>query len=1564
MNDDDRLDGGGREIAVIGMSGRFPGARDLHELWRNLRGGVEGVTFFSDEEMLAAGVPAERLSDPRYVKAASLLAGVDQFDAGFFGYSAREAEILDPQQRLFLEHAWMALEDAGYTPEGYEGLIGVYAGVAWNTYLLSNLRSHPELFDGGGGFQVFITNDKDFMPTRVSYKLNLKGPSLIVQTSCSTSLVAIHLACLSLLSYECDTALAGGATVKVPQVEGYWALDGGLASPDGHCRPFDARAAGTVFGSGVGVVVLKRLAEALADGDTIHAVIRGSAINNDGSLKVSYTAPSVEGQAEVIAAAQAVAGVDPETIGYVECHGTGTSLGDPIEVTALTKVFREGTERKGFCAIGSVKSNLGHLDAAAGVAGFLKAVLSLKHREIPPSLNFERPNPAIDFADSPFYVNTALAPWEADTEDAFPRRAGVSSFGVGGTNAHLILEEAPSAEAPAASRPWQLLALSARSAEALKEATANLVAWLREADPRALPDAAYTLRAGRSVFRHRRVVVCRDRDDALAALEPVDPARVLDFADPEDPRERPVVFLFPGQGAQHAGMGRGLYEQEPVFRAEVDHCAERLRPLLNLDLRRVLYPAAGEEEGAARELARTALTQPALFVVEYALARLWMSWGVRPAAMIGHSIGEYTAACLAGVMSLEEALALVAARGRLMDALPAGVMLGVPLAEEELAPLLPAGVAIAAVNEPERCVASGPEEAVAALERTLDEHGTSHRRLHTSHAFHSPAMDAILDRFSAEVAKVALRAPEIPFISDVTGTWITAEQATDPGYWARHLRQPVRFAAGVAELLQDRRRILLEVGPGRTLTTLAGRHPGRTEQAVVASLGHPQDAVPDQAAALAALGRLWLAGLHLDWAGFHGGETRRRVPLPTYPFERQRYWIEARSEGAAASPSAVAGVAAGAGGEATAKQPEVADWFYLPAWKPALPPVQPSAPSAGEPRRWLALVEPGGPSADLAARLARGGEVITVEPGELRPELWEALLADLRAQGRLPDAVVHAWSLSDGGEPPAADAAAFEAAQERGFYTLLGLAQAMARQGWAPRELVVVASGLCAVSPQEELRPERATLLGLLKVLPQEVPGLLCRAVDVAAGGALRERTLDAVAAELAAGAGEPLVAYRGERRWLPAFEPVRLEAAPVDEAAAHTQPPPPLRRGGVYLLTGGLENNGFAFARYLARAAQGRLILVEPAPFPAEQEWAAWGADPAGPGNDGEVARKIARVRTLRELGAEVVVAVADLADAEALAAAVALAEARFGALDGVLHTAGTVGERTFRLVRELDREACGWHFHPKAHALFALERALAGRRLDFCVLLSSLATVLGGVAYSAYTAGNAFLEAFVQEHNRRGETPWVSLGWDVWQFEGDQEQITTVRDDLAGLAMGPREGEEAFRRAAALHGVDRVLVSTTPLPARIEREGRRMGERQERAAAPEAAAACHPRPPLATPYAAPGSDLEPRIAEVWKRALGFEAIGVHDNFFELGGDSFVAVQVAALLQSELGVELAVAKLYQGLTVRALAALLAQDEGAASGQRAVVLEERRESMGRRREFLERRRSSKKGEAV
>jgi len=895
----------GTEIAIIGMAGRFPGANDLDTFWRNLRDGVESIASLSDQELVAQGVDSATLNDPAYVKAAAVLDGMEQFDAAFFGMSHREAEITDPQHRVFLECAWEALERAGYTSETYTGAVGVFAGAATNTYLLFNLAANPALIRSLDPAQIDIANAGDHLTTRVSYKLNLKGPSHLVQSACSTSLVAVHVACQSLLNEESDMALAGGVTINVTHPEGYRYMDGGIVSSDGHCRAFDARAEGTIFSSGAGVVVLKRLADALDDGDSIHAVIRGSAINNDGALKVGYTAPSVEGQAAVIAEALSAGGITSETIDYVEAHGTGTSMGDPIEIQALSKVFRADTEKQQFCAIGSLKSNIGHLGAAAGVAGLIKTVLALKHQQLPPSLHFERPNPDIDFSISPFYVNSRLGEWRAN---GHPRRAGVSSFGVGGTNAHVIVEEAPVVEPSEAGKPWQLLTLSAKTATALDAATANLAAHLRQHPHINLADVAYTLQIGRRAFVHRRVLVCSDRDDALRALETRDPQRLLTTT--QTNRDRPVVFLFPGQGAQYVDMGRQLYQTEPVFREQIDRCAELLKPQLGLDVRDLLYAqGSGSSDQVSRNghepnllsqllnpdtrsLDQTQYAQPALFVVEYALAHLWLSWGLTPQAMIGHSLGEYVAATLAGVFTLEQALKLVAARGKLMQKLPGGAMLAVGLAERELRELLGDELALAAVNGPAQCVVSGPHQALDALHERLRAQGVECRRLHTSHAFHSASMDPILEQFAALVRRAQPRPPQMRFVSNVTGTWITAAEATDPAYWARHLRETVRFADGVGTLLKEGDSIFLEVGPGATLVRLARQHPAWTrERVALSSLRHPREQQPDAAFLLQTVGSIWLAGATLDWRALYGDERRMRVPLPTYPFERRRYWI-------------------------------------------------------------------------------------------------------------------------------------------------------------------------------------------------------------------------------------------------------------------------------------------------------------------------------------------------------------------------------------------------------------------------------------------------------------------------------------------------------------------------------------------------------------------------------------------------------------------------------------------------------------------------------------------------
>lgn len=880
--------GNGSEIAIIGMRGRFAGAPNLEAFWNNLRDGVESITALSDEQLLASGVDPEALKNPRYVKAGAALDGVEDFDAAFFGFSPRAAAAMDPQRRIFLESVWEVIEGAGYDAERYKGRISLFAGASVSSYLFNNLGANPQAFALAGMYESFLTNAPDSLTTLVAYKLNLKGACYNVGTFCSTSLVAVHLACQSLLNYECDMAVAGGVRIAVPQRTGYWYQEGSIVAPDGHCRPFDAKAQGTVFGDGVGVVALKRLQDALEDGDSIEAIILGSATNNDGALKVSYTAPSVAGQAEVIAEALTNANVEPETIGYVEAHGTGTTLGDPVEVAALTQAFQSGTQKTGFCALGSVKSNIGHTDAAAGIGGLIKAVLSLKHRMIPATLHFREPNPDIDFANSPFYVASALSDWKSEGR---PRRAGVSSFGIGGTNAHVVLQEAGAAAPSGPSRPYQLMILSAKTSSALETTTENLATFLRTHPDVNLADAAYTLQNGRRVFNYRRFVVCRDHQDVVTALQASDSRKCASAY--QDKRNPKITFMFSGQGAQYTGMGAELYRTEAKFREQIDLCSEILEPHLGLDLRKVLYPA-DESEATTQKLNETSITQPALFAVEYALAQLWMSWGVCPTDMVGHSIGEYVAACLAQVFSLEDALALVAARGRLMQGLPKGSMLAVWLADTEVRQLI-AGeeLSLAAINGPSLCSVSGPDYAVESLKHRLSERNVDSRPLYTSHAFHSGMMDPIVAPFMDAVKQVAKRPPKIPFISNVSGTWITPEEAITPGYWARHLRQTVQFSAGVRELLKGTNRVFLEVGPGNTLNTFVRQHLGGSEPVgVLSSLCHPREQDPDEAYVLGALGRLWLAGVEVDWSGFYKGEKRRRVPLPTYPFERHRHWIE------------------------------------------------------------------------------------------------------------------------------------------------------------------------------------------------------------------------------------------------------------------------------------------------------------------------------------------------------------------------------------------------------------------------------------------------------------------------------------------------------------------------------------------------------------------------------------------------------------------------------------------------------------------------------------------------
>ena len=1497
-------------IAIVGMAGRFPGARDIEEFWQNLRAGVDAISTFTDEELQASGVEPSLVSDPRYVRAGGVLEDESEFDAAFFDYSPREAALIDPQHRVFLECAWQALESAGYDPGRFAGAIGVFAGTAFSSYFIRNLYPNQKLL-ASVGRQAVLGISQDYLTTRVSYKLGLKGPSFNVQTACSTALVAVHLACQSLLSGECDMALAGAVSIKTPQKTGYLSQEGGIDSPSGRCRSFDSRADGAVWGNGVGVVVLKRLQDALPAGDTIRAVILGSAINNDGSGRVGFTAPSLDGQAEVIATAQALAGVEPETIGYVECHGSATALGDPIEVAALARAFGP-TLKKGFCPIGSVKANVGHLNAAAGAAGLIKAVLALERREIPPGLHFEKPNPGIDFASGPFYVNTCLAEWRGE---GTPRRAGVSSFGLGGTNAHLVLEEAPEAPAAVAARRLQLLVFSAKSQVALQAATQGLSSWLDRNPGVNLVDVAYTLQVGRKLFPYRQALVCEsvaEAREALAERASRSPAAVCE--------SRPsVAFLLPGLGDHYPGMAQGLYRDEPRFQADFDHCAGLFEARLGIDLRRAVFAGGREEErgggidlrrmvGRAQwtggELARTLWAQPAVFAVGYALARLWISWGVQPQALLGYSLGEYLAACLAGVFSLEDAVLLVAERARRIEELPAGSMMAVPLPEEETRELLTGDLFLAATNGPNLSVVAGPPEAVAALARRLADEGLPCRDLPTTHAFHSPMMrPAALDLEKA-LRRVQLSPPRIPYVSNVTGTWIRPAEAMDPDYWVRHLCGRVWFSEGLRTLMQDPSRVLLEVGAGQSLSALALQQGEQGKSLALPSLPHAQERQPDQRFLLESLRRLWLAGVEIDWQGIHGGERRRRLPLPTYPFERQSFWIP--SAPAASRPAHGPG-----------KRPDIADWFYAPSWKRI---VRPALDSKEKPEgAWLIFVDELGVGWHLAEQLeARGCNVFTVSIGEKFEKMGERSFRVDSRNGNdyqvlleqmleMPRKIVHLLSLSPNhGE---ASCERFHEAQDKGFYSLIHLAQALgSRKRSETIEICIVANGLSAVERDDRIDPEKATLRGPALVIPQEYPRISCRTIDVdlrESAGDLVERLLP----DLVSAGGEPWVAWRGPYCWVPSLEPLRLDAG---EGRAVR-----LREGGAYLITGGLGGIGLALARHLALTAGARIALLGRSGIPARSEWGRHTA--AG----GELERRIRAVQDLESSGAEVLVLAVDVVDQDQMRGAVEQIRQRFGRIDGAFHLAGVPGNGLIQL-KGVEQAAAV--LAPKGLGTLALAAALADEPLDFLVLFSSINAVSGGLGQVDYCAANAFLDAFAEHQQMRGRTT-LAIDWCPWQWDSWTEAVVVdpgIRSKLQrrrqayGLTF--EEGMEALHRIL-VSNLTRAIVSTADLlPS--GRSGPSLPNMFDELSTPHDPAG-HPRPITAAPFVGPRDEIELRLAALWQELLGVERISVHDNFFQLGGHSLLGLQFFARVRESFQVELSLPLLFDAPTIAQLAAAI-----------------------------------------
>ena len=1476
-------------IAIVGIGCRFPGGADSPDaFWTLLDARQDAVQPLEARWSLVGARPADGV--PRW---AGLLAGaVDGFDAGFFGISSWEAESLDPQHRLLLEVAWEALEHSGIPPRSLTGTrTGVFLGASSADYY-DTVRQTA--FDPQDVF-CFTGSLLSVAAGRLSFMLGLQGPALTVDTACSSSLVATHLAVGSLRARESDLALAGGVNLLLsPEMMERVARLQAL-SPDGRCKAFDASANGFVRAEGCGLVVLKRLSDARRDGDHVWALIRGSAVNQDGR-STSMTAPNVLAQEALLRQALQNAHVEPASIGYVETHGTGTSLGDPIEVEALRTVVgpdrRDGTR----CVLGAVKTNIGHLEAAAGVAGLIKATLALAHECIPANLNFRTLNPRIRLEGTALTLATETVPWPRATR---PRFAGVSSFGMSGTNAHVVLEEPPAAEPvpSATSRAAELLVLSARSAEALAVQATQLEQYLAAHPDLELVDVAFSLATTRSHHDHRLAIAATSRKDLQRALEaamqgqtaPGSARRTIES------RRGRLAFLFTGQGAQVPGMGAELHATWPAFRDAFDRCVALFDGQLDRPLCEVMWAPTGSPDAARLE--QTAWTQPALFALEYALVALWRSWGVAPDLVAGHSIGELVAATVAGVFSLEDAARLVAARGRLMQALPAGgAMVSIDASEAEIDAAISAGagsVSIAAVNGPQQIVIAGVDQAVRTIAAAFAAQGRRVKALSVSHAFHSPLTEPMLESFGQVAASIAYRRPSVPLVSSLTGA-LVGDEVTAPSYWVRHIRETVRFADGVHALSAAGATAFVEIGPRPALlasvaTTLNGAQP-----VLLPSLSSGR---PESAGVLEALGGLWAAGWPVNFTDLFPAESRR-TPLPTYPWQRTRYWLQAAAadERTALRPSRTARR------ENPAKL-DLQDWFSRPVWRAR--PAGADVPSSGTDLgpQWLVFVDGHLLGAQLLERLAAQGQrVITVMPGPayasvsgseftIRPGVesdYDALLTEIFNRRLRPRHIVHAWDLED----PAPDKMSFATAQDHGFYSVLSLAKALCGKHVKDEVWIeVLTRGMQAVAPDDRPVPERSTVLGCCRVIPQEHPNLRCRSVDLdpRADAADVTRLLD----EFARPPLGHAIAFRGDTRLELSFERMALEPCAR---------PRRLREHGVYLITGGLGDLGLILAEELERQVHARLILTTRSAFPEPGEWAE---RVAASDDEDLMAARIRRVQHLVDLGAEVLVVQADVTDEDRMTEAVAQGVARFGAIHGVIHCAGAVEETAFRMVEDTGREDSERHFGTKAHGALVLERVLGGQPLDFVLTMSSLSTVLGGLGFVSYASANVYLDALAHANRRRGAIPWISVDWDIWGV--GKAGRSAARSALSDFAMTKDEGLEVFRRVLAAEDLTQVVVSTGSLDARIkqwvEQESIRESDAHGGAPAPVRSR----------------EELEQGLLQIWREVLGLEQVGVDDNYFELGGDSLLATRVFILIKERFGRTLPLATLFRAPTVASL---------------------------------------------
>lgn len=1335
-------------VAVVGISGRFPGSDSIEEFWSSLAQGKESISFFSDEELIESRVDPKLISNPSYVRARGVIGNSEYFDASFFGYSPREAEILDPQHRVFLETAWHAMEDAGYNPFDARMKIGVFGGTGAPLYHLE-ISKNPQLEDVASGMAMIIANEKDYLSTRVSYKLNLTGSSLSLQCACSTSLTAIILGMQSLLTHQNDMVLAGGVSVHFPEKQGYLYEKGGLDSPDGHCRTFDQAAQGTVFSSGAGVVVLKRLSDALRDGDQIYCVLLGGSTNNDGLSKISYTAPSVSGQVAVELAALDMAGVHPETISYVEAHGTATQIGDPIEIAALTQAFQKYTSKTNFCAIGSVKTNIGHTDVASGVIGLIKVALSMKQRTIPATLHFNDPNPLIDFEKSPFYVNVKTKYW--NTPDQMPRRAIINSFGVGGSNACLVVEESPLVVSDKTERDLHLCTLSAKTSTALDQMTSSLSRYLENHEGVSPADVSFTLQVGRALFEHRRFFTFSNREEFIGRLgKSVEPS--VHSIVCSDKNQHPV-FMFPGQGNQYKGMGSNLYAKEPFFRRQVDKCCTVLNKIgYKYDLVELFFQSHQNTQN--EEMIHQAdIAQPALFIVEYALAQFLLSLGVSPKALVGHSIGEFVAACIASVMSLEDVLAVIVARGRITEQLPKGAMLAVFANVDFFSQWVKYPNEIAVINSPQLAVAAGPAHTISILEKELLSRGISCKRLGTSHAFHSHMMDDLIDPLRQRISQVGLFPPKIPILSTVTGQWLTDREAQDPDYWASHARRPVDFCSAIQKLLTQRYALYVEVGPGHSLESSLKASNSPAQSRTVGLMKSSSDLTSEHYHWLVALGKLWAYGGGISLENLYSEESRKRVSLPGYPFERRKYLLDFK----AVPPKNPTGK--------TEKKNDISDWFYFPSWKKSW-----SLPNPGMQDRdctWV-VFQNGDQIGESVVALLRNSnhKVYSVCRGGVYEEnsLWDLsinpqnsedyfkLVKNVREHTAGNCRILHLWNLNSTVSKPNSSLNV----QMSLFYEMLLLDQALINSNFTDKLFITfVGNNIYNVS-NDDLDIFKSLMLGPCRVLKNEYPTIQSRLVDVSIPKSEREKDglIRALIAENEHISDEIVVSYRNLARWLPVYEPVYSPSGLVQGRF--------LRQKGVYLITGGMGAIGLTLAEFIAENTHAKIVLIQRSSFLDRSEWDAW---LAAQGDDDDISKGIRKIRQIEALGSCIKIINADLTSSAEMERAVSLIFSEYGEIHGVIHCAGVSGGGVISLKTPAKAATV---LASKVIGTLVLDQALRSQKLDFFISCSSVTAILGEKGQVDYCSANAFIDAFTNLRNKETSNIYASINWGAWDMIG----------------------------------------------------------------------------------------------------------------------------------------------------------------------------------------------------